>query len=331
MKPFTIVRADDVASACQQAKANAGSVFKAAGIDLLDRMKERQFNPSALIDLLALRADLSKIKVDADGTVAIGALVTLSQIANAKELADPAYTGLREAAGIAATPQIRNRATAAGNLLQQARCWYLRSAAFPCAHKGGDTCFALYGENRYHSVMGYDDCVRVHPSNIAPALIALGAEVSLQRGDGERRAQVTSLWPDKPTAAGPDHTLAADEIVTWIHVPKPKPGTRGAYCESREKQSFDWATTAAAAVVTLAEGKVSAASLCLGAVAPGPVPVDKAAELLVGKTPTAALCDEVAAAAFAASKPLYHNAYKVAIGKAVAAHALRIAAGLETS
>ncbi len=329
MKPFEIVRVEDLAGACREAKATAGSVFKAAGIDLLDRMKERQFNPESLIDLQALRKDLGKLRVDADGGVSIGALVTLSQLASAAELSDAAFAGLREAAGVAATPQVRNRATVGGNLLQQARCWYLRSAAFPCAHKGGETCFAMYGENRYHAVMGYDDCVRVHPSNLAPALIALGAEVTLQRGDSERRAKITSLWPDKPTAAGPDHTLAVDEIVTWIHLPKHKPGTRSAYCESREKQSFDWATTAAAAVATIEDGKVTAASLCLGAVAPGPVPVAKASEMLVGKAPTAALCDEVATAAFADSKPLYHNAYKVQAGKAIAAQALRMALGLE--
>ena len=329
MKAFEIVRAEDIAGACREAKATAGSVFKAAGIDLLDRMKERQFSPTSLIDLQALRSDLGKIKVDADGTVSLGALVTLNQLAGAAELSDAAFAGLREAAGVAATPQIRNRATVAGNLLQQARCWYLRSAAFPCAHKGGDTCFAMYGENRYHSVLGYDDCVRVHPSNLAPALVALGAEVSLQRGDGERRVKVMALWPEKPTAAGPDHTLAVDEIVTWIHLPKPKKGTRSAYLETREKQSFDWATTAAAAVACVDDGKVTSASLCLGAVAPSPMPFDKASEMLTGKAPTAALCDEVAAAAFATAKPLYHNAYKVQAGKAIAAQALRVALGLD--
>lgn len=329
MKPFEYVRVEDLAGACREAKANQGSVFKAAGIDLIDRMKERQFEPASLIDLLTLRGDLGKIAVAADGSIAIGALVTLSQLAAAKELADPAFAGLREAAGVAATPQIRNRATVAGNLLQQARCWYLRSAAFPCAHKGGETCYAMYGENRYHSIMGYDDCVRVHPSNLAPPLLTLDAEVTLQRGDGERKVKLASLWPDQATAAGPDHTLAADEIVTWIHVNKPKAGTGSAYCESREKVSFDWPTTAAAARTTVQGGKIESASLCLGAVAPGPVVATKAAALLVGKAPSVELCEEAAAAAFAGAKPLYQNGYKVTVGKAIAAQALRMALGLE--
>lgn len=304
MNPFELVRIDDLAGAAREAKANPDGVFKAAGIDLLDRMKERQFQPTALVDLLGMKAELGGIEVAADGSVSIGALTTLAQIASAKELADPAFAGLREAAGVAATPQIRNRATLGGNLLQQARCWYLRSAAFPCAHKGGETCYAMYGENRYHSVMGYDDCVRVHPSNLAPALLALDAEVTVQRGDGERRAKVASLWPAPATATGPDHTLAADEVVTWIHLPKPDAGTRSSYCESREKHSFDWPTTAAAAVVTVVDGKITAAALCLGAVAPGPVPFTKATEMLVGHAPGAELCASVAAAAFAGAKPL---------------------------
>lgn len=328
MRPFEIVKVGDVAGACREAKAAAGSVFKAAGIDLLDRLKERQFNPATLVDILGLRGDLAKIKVDSDGTVSIGALVTLTQIATAKELADPGFAGLREAAGIAATPQIRNRATLGGNLLQQARCWYLRSAAFPCAHKGGDTCFAMYGENRYHSVLGYDDCVRVHPSNTAPALVALGAEVTIQRGDGERRVPVMELWPSKPNAAGPDHTLTAEDLLTWVHL-KPRKGSRSSYVEAREKQSFDWATSAAAAHIALDGGKIAAASLCLAAVAPIPVPVAKASEMLVGQAPSAALCDAVAEAAFADAKPLYQNAYKVKAGKAIAAQALRQAMGLE--
>ncbi|HLU37820.1 MAG TPA: FAD binding domain-containing protein [Planctomycetota bacterium] len=329
MKPFEIVRAEGIAATSKAAGATPGAVFKAAGIDLLDRMKERQFQPPALVDLLRLRSELAAVKVEPDGGIAIGALVTLAGLAAAPELADPAFAGLREAAGIAATPQIRSRATVAGNLLQQARCWYLRSAAFPCAHKGGETCFAMYGENRYHSVLAYDDCVRVHPSNIAPPLLTLGAEVTVQRGDAVRRIKLAELWPERPTAAAPDHTLAPDEIVTWIHLPKPAAGSRGAYCESREKLSFDWATTAAAAFATLADGKVVDARLCLGAVAPGPVPVPAATEMLAGKVPTAALCDEVAAAAFAGAKPLYHNAYKVPTGTAIAARALRLAFGIE--
>jgi len=328
MKPFEFVRVDDLAGACREGK-DPGSVFKAAGIDLLDRLKERQFEPETLVDLLPLVREFGKVEAREGGGIAVGALVTLSQLARAEALADPAFAGLREAAGVAATPQIRNRATVAGNLLQQARCWYLRSAAFPCAHKGGDTCYAMYGENRYHSILGYDDCVRVHPSNLAPPLVALGAEVTVQRGDGERKVAVASLWPEPSTAAGPDHTLAADEVVTWIHLPKPAPGTRSAYCEAREKQAFDWPTAAAAAVVTVKDGKVAAAALCLGGVAPRPHPIAQAAELLSGKAPSPELCEQVAAAALAGAKPLYQNGYKVQVGKAVAARALRLAMGLE--
>lgn len=328
MNPFELVRVDDLAGATREGKANPGGVFKAAGIDLLDRLKERQFQPTALVDLLGMKKELGGIEVAADGSVSIGALTTLAQLATAKELADPAFAGLREAAGVAATPQIRNRATLGGNLLQQARCWYLRSAAFPCAHKGGETCFALYGENRYHSVLKHHDCVRVHPSNTAPALLALGAEVTIQHGDGERRIPLLELWPQPADAKGPDHTLAPGEVLTRIHLPKPAKNSRSAYLESREKLSFDWPTTAAAAWVELKDGKIVAARVCLGAVAPLPVPVAQAGELLAGQTPSVELFQTVAEAAFAGATPLYHNGYKIQVGKAIVVAALQQATGL---
>ncbi len=328
MHPFELIRVEDLASAAREGKANPDGVFKAAGIDLLDRMKERQFQPKALVDLLGMRKDLAGIQVAADGSVSIGALTTLAQVAAAKELQAQAFAGLREAAGVAATPQVRNRATLGGNLLQQARCWYLRNAAFPCAHKGGETCFALYGENRYHSVLQHVDCVRVHPSNTAPALLALDAEVTIQHGDGERRIKLLELWPQPADAKNPDHTLAPGEVLTRVHLPKPSANARSAYLESREKLSFDWPTTSAAAWVEMADGKITAARLCLGAVAPLPVPVAKAGEMLVGKAPSVELFQTVAEVAFAGAKPLYQNGYKVQVGKAIVVAALQQATGL---
>jgi xanthine dehydrogenase YagS FAD-binding subunit len=152
--------------------------------------------------------------------------------------------------------------------------------------------------------------VRVHPSNLAPPLLALDAQVTVQRGDGERRIPVMELWPSKPTAAGPDHTLSADDLVTWIHVQagegQPQQLRRGAR-----------------------EAELRLGRLCLAAVAPIPVPVAQASEMLVGKAPSAELCSAVAAAAFTGAKPLYQNAYKVQVGLAIAAQALRQAMGLE--
>ena len=323
MRPFELVSTDklDVASK----EASRGGVIKAAGIDLLDRLKERIESPKLVIDILPQK-QLAKITTDG-ADVHIGALVTLDDIEHAKELASAAFDAVREAAATTATPQIRNRATLGGNLLQTTRCWYLRSAGFTCLHDGkGTECLAMNGENRYHSIMGFDDCVRVHPSNMAPAVLAMGADVVIHGPKGERRMPAAKLYPEEPDAEGPEHTLAKDEILTRVIFKKPAAGTRSAYAESREKMSHDWATTSAAVRLVVTDGVIRDATICLGCVAPVPILATEAAKQLIGKKANAKLFATVSDTAFAKAEPLEHNGYKVAVGKAVLVDALTLAA-----
>jgi xanthine dehydrogenase YagS FAD-binding subunit len=198
----------------------------------------------------------------------------------------------------------------------------VRSEAFRCLHGGrGPTCLAMTGENRYHAVMGWSDCVRVHPSNLAPALLALDAEYSTVLDGKVRRRKLADLFPADPRAEAAEHTLAPGEIVTALHLPAQPAGTRSSYCESREKQGFDWATTACAVRVVLDDGTIRAAAVVLGAVAPVPLP-RPAARLLLGQKPNPALFQKVADAAFTGASPLAHNGYKVTVGKAVVREAL---------
>lgn len=325
MKPFTYVLPKTLAEATTEG-ARPDTVLKGAGIDLVDRMKERLQTPTHVVNLLPLRAELAGVAVDAAGELRIGALTTLTQLEQHEALAAPALAGLRAAAAGTATPQVRHRATVAGNILQFTRCWYVRSEAFHCLHGGrGPTCLAMTGENRYHAVLGWQDCVRVHPSNLAPPLLCLDAEYTTVLGEQVRRRRFAELFPAEPRAQNPEHTLAPGEIVTAIHVPPQPAGTRTAYCESREKQAFDWATTACAVRVVLDGGVITAASLVLGAVAPVPLPRPAAAKLLVGQKPSPQLFQRVAEAAYAGATPLAHNAYKLPIGKAVVREALEAA------
>ena len=325
MHPFTLVVPHDLAEASAAAK-NEKAVLKAGGIDLLDRLKEGVATPDELVNLLPLRQQLSGIAADAGG-LRIGAATTLAELAEAKELQGPALAALRTAADVAATPQIRNRATVAGNLLQQCRCWYLRSAAFGCLHGGkGPICLAIPGENRYHAVFGVIDCARVHPSNLAPVLLALGAGFTSVLEGKERRRPLAELFPTEPKAQAAEHTLQPGEIVTAIHVPAPASGTRSAYAESREKLSFDWPTSGAAVSLALAGGVITAANIVLGAVAPVPWPRAAAAAMLVGKAPSAELFEQVAKAAYADAEALSQNAYKITIGQGVLRSALHEAA-----
>lgn len=326
MRPFTYVLPHTLAEA-EEAAAKAGAVIKAAGIDLVDRLKERLEAPSDVVNLLPLKAELAGIAGEDGGGFRIGALTTLTQVEQAAALQGRAFAALVESAAVTATPLVRHRATVAGNLLQLARCWYLRSAGFGCLHGGkGPTCLAMTGENRYHSVTGYSDCVRVHPSNLAPALLALAAEYTTSLAGKTTRRKLAELFPADPKAEAAEHTLRPGEIVTAIHVPAQPAGARSAYRESREKQSFDWATTACAVSLALEGDVIRSASLVLGAVAPVPLPKPDAARLLEGKKPSDALFQEVAEAAFAGAAPLSQNAYKLTVGKAIVREALHAAA-----
>jgi xanthine dehydrogenase YagS FAD-binding subunit len=317
MKPFTYVVPTTLAEAATAGK-QPDTVLKGAGIDLIDRMKERLQTPTHVVNLLPLKTDLAGVAVDGNGELRIGALTTITQLEQHAALATPALAALQHSAAVTATPQIRHRATVAGNILQFTRCWYVRSEAHHCLHGGrGPTCLAMTGDNRYHAVMGWQDCVRVHPSNLAPALLALDAEYSTQLGEQVRRRKLRDLFPAEPRAQNPEHTLEQGEIVTAIHVPKQPEGTRSAYAESREKQSFDWATTAAAVRIVMEGDTITAADLVLGAVAPLPLPRPTAAKLLVGQKPSGQLFQKVAEAAFAGASPLSHNGYKLQVGKAI--------------
>lgn len=322
MKPFTYVVPKSLGEACAAAD-QPDTVLKGAGIDLIDRMKERLQTPAQVVNLMPLRGELAGIALSGAGELRIGALVTLAELEAHEALGSPALAGLRAAAATTASPQVRNRATVAGNILQFTRCWYVRSEAFGCLHGGrGPTCLAMTGENRYHSVLGWQDCVRVHPSNLAPPLLALGAEYTTQRGKEVRRRPFAGLFPSDPKAQNPEHTLEHGEVVTAIHVPPQPAGARTAYCESREKATFDWATTACAVRVVLDGGTITDAALVLGAVAPVPLPRPAAAKLLIGQKPSAQLFQKVAETAFAGAAPLAHNAYKLVVGKAIVREAL---------
>ncbi|MCA8965200.1 MAG: FAD binding domain-containing protein [Planctomycetes bacterium] len=325
MKPFTYVVPHSLAEAAEAA-AQPDTIVKGAGIDLVDRMKERLVTPAQIVNLLPLAKDLAGVSVAGNGEVTIGAATTLTQLEQNAALANPALAGLRTAAAVTATPQVRTRGTVAGNILQFTRCWYVRSEAHKCLHGGrGPTCLAMTGDNRYHAVLGWQDCVRVHPSNLAPPLLALGAEFTTVLGDKQQRRPLAELFPKDPRAGVPEHTLQPGEIVIAVHVPPQPQGTRSSYAESRERESSDWATTACAARVVLDGGVITAADLVLGAVSPIPRPRPDAAKALLGKQPDDGLFRKVADLAYQGAAPLSHNAYKLTVGKATVREALHLA------
>jgi xanthine dehydrogenase YagS FAD-binding subunit len=310
MHRFELARATTTEHARSLLGEKPGSVLKAGGIDLLDHLKERLLEPPRVVDIKTIPA-LKEISVTPAGA-RLGPLATLAQVA-AHDGVRKALPALAQACGEAASPQIRNVATLGGNVLQRPRCWYYRLESYKCLKKGGDVCYAVGGENRYHVIFGGGPSYAAHPSNAAVALVALGASFELEGPKGRRSVPAEEFFT--PPARDPEreNQLAPDELLVEIKVPAPATGQRSAYADVREKAAFDWPLVSVAAALKLEGGVIQDARIVLGAVAPLPWRAPKAEQALAGK-PLGE--DSVTAAARAATfgaAPLSDNGYKVGL------------------
>jgi len=290
-------------------------LIKAGGVDLLDLMKAGLVHPKRLVDISRL-ADLDGITQTDDGRMRIGALATLAQIAEHAELRQH-YPALSEAAACAASPQIRNRASLGGNLLQRPRCWYLRSSAYHCLRKGGSHCFAMDGDNRYHAVFANQSCAIVHASTPATPLLAYAAEVEIMNRDGQQRRVALKDFFRLPQAdMHGENSLAAAEIITAVLLPAAAPSMHGVYLEVGEKAAFDWPLAAVAVVLDMADAThCRSASIVLGAVAPVPWCASEAQACLSGAVINEDSAAAAAEAALSGATPLSGNAYKLPLVK----------------
>jgi xanthine dehydrogenase YagS FAD-binding subunit len=308
MNRFELARATSTAEARELFAGKAGSVYKAGGIDLLDHMKERLVEPARVIDLKRIPG-LDAISVEADGTLRIGALATLAKVA-AHEGVRRTHPALARACGEAASPQIRNVATIAGNVLQRPRCWYYRLESYRCVKKGGDICYAVAGENRYHVLFGGGPAYPPHPSNAAVPLVAYGATFVIETAAGVRAVPAEQFFvlPEKDPLR--ENVLQPGEVLTEIRVPAAA-GWRSAYYEIRERADFDWPLVAAAIALRSGGGVVRDARVVLGQVATIPWRSAPAEKALVGKRLDAATAEAAGRAAVTGATPMSDNGYKV--------------------
>jgi xanthine dehydrogenase YagS FAD-binding subunit len=331
MNRFTLVRLPDLQAASERvAKAPQTRMFRAGGIDILDHLKEGLERPDELIELRALGGEIGermRAIAELQGAWTLGTLVTLAQLAAYDDLG-PANAVLREAAGSAATPGIRNAATLGGNLLQRPRCWYYRHVDLECLKKGGVQCFAQTGDNRYNAILGGGPSFIVHPSTLAVALVALDAQVKVSNGKAERELAIERLFALPTVDPMREHTLKDGEALLCVSLPKPSAEQRSAYAAAKEKQSHDWPLGEAAVRVRLAGGKLSEVRVVLGHVAPIPWRAREAEAVLEGQAPSAELFAKAADAALAKAKPLEHNGYKVPLCKGLLREALHRACSI---
>jgi xanthine dehydrogenase YagS FAD-binding subunit len=320
MNRFEYARATSVAEALRLAAEKPGSVWKAGGIDLLDHLKEHLLEPPRLVDLKAIQG-LDGITTEPDGSLRIGPLATMARIASHPGIRST-HAGLAHACAEAASPQIRNVATIGGNLLQRPRCWYYRLASYRCLKKGGDTCFAIAGENRYHAILADGNCNAPHPSNAAMGLTALGASLVFQSSRGTRTVPAEQFF----TIPGKDPRLEnakePDEILTAIHVPA-APEVRSVYASVKEKAAFDWPLVSNAVALRVEGGIVRDARIVLGAVATVPLRSAAAEQVLLGARLEDATIEAAAGAAVKGAQPLSDNGYKVELLKTLLRRTLR--------
>jgi xanthine dehydrogenase YagS FAD-binding subunit len=326
MNRFEVIVPSDLPGA-SRLLAQRGNIALAGGIDTVDLLKQDIIEPRALIDLKGL-SGMNAIESDGTGGLRIGALVNLHQVANSADVR-ARYRAIAEAAGTAATPQIRNLATVAGNLLQRPRCWYFRHPEVDCLKKGGIKCYAAEGLNRYHAILGGGPSYIVHPSNLAPALIAFGAKAIIFGPKGTNEIELEHFFVLPQADVLRENILQPGEIITEISVPAPRANTNSIYIEAREKQSFDWPLVSVAAVIATDGGRVREARIVMGAVAPIPWRVVEAETILTGSTLEPTIAARSASVALKGAKPLADNDYKVTIARTLVRRAILQAGGAE--
>lgn len=323
MNAFEWVNANSVDEAIGQ--LGPSSLLKAGGVDVLDRLKEGIDTPKRLVNIRTIKG-LDGIEGDAASGLKIGPLATLASI-DVHPVVRRSFAALADAAGHAATPQIRNMATAGGNVLQRPRCWYFRSRDFNCLKKGGETCFAQTGENQYHAIFMNEPCAIVHPSALGTALVALGASLELTSPRGKRVVRLEEFFTLPSVAIDRENGIAADELITLIVVPPLASGARSAYTKVGEKESFDWPIAEVAVVVEPSGSNVGRASIVLGAAAPVPYRATAAEKLLVGKPLNDETARAAATAALSGATPLSSNGYKLPLFETVVRRTLLVAGG----
>ncbi len=287
--------------------------FLAGGTNLVDLMKLEVERPSHLIDIS--RLPQGAVARHGDG-LRIGATVT-----NADLAAHPAvrsrYPMLARALLSGASPQLRNKATTAGNLLQRTRCAYFQDLAMRCNKRApGSGCDALHGDNRNHAILGASDaCIATHPSDMAVAMAALDAQVeSLDARGGVHLTALEDLYRLPDGRPDLETSLRRGELVTAVLLPPPPPG-RQIYRKVRDRASFAFALVSIAAVLHVDGGRIAAARLALGGVAAKPWRDRRLEEALVGQSPAPGLFRDAAARLLADAVGRGRNDFKIELAR----------------
>ena len=297
----------------------------AGGLDTFDWFKDRIKRPAAVIDLGGVD-EIRGITGGADGGLDIGAMTSLTEVAEHADV-QSGYPLLADAAGLVATPQIRNQGTLGGNIVQDTRCWYYRSG-WPCYRAGGNICYAATRRsmNREHCIVGADRCVAVNPSDTAPALVALDAEMVVASTSGER------TYPAVDFFIGPDidiermTVLEPGDLLTRVVLPAPWEGARWYFEKIRDRKSWDFSLVSVASMISVQGGVIQDARIVVNSIAPYPVRMGAVEAAIRGREPSDETGQMAGEIAVEDARALRHNDYKIALTRNLVRRSIRDAA-----
>jgi xanthine dehydrogenase YagS FAD-binding subunit len=292
----------------------------AGGTDLISLMKDGVTAPKRLVNIKNIK-ELGGIAPHGGG-LRIGAIATFDELANSAAVRQ--YPAIHNAVLGITSPQIRNMGTAGGDLCQRPRCWYYRAGYGILATQDGKP-LVPNGENRYHAIFGGGPAYFVSASSLGPALIALGATLTIASPSGNRTVEAAKFFQSPKSDSEREVDLKPNEILTEILVPAAA-GTKSATYEIREREMLDWPLVAASVALKMSGGKISSARVVLGHVAPTPWVAEGAGQFLAGKTISESTAEQAGAEAVKGAQPLSQNGYKVQLAKVAVKRALLAAA-----
>ncbi|KAA3608681.1 MAG: hypothetical protein DWQ01_11290 [Planctomycetota bacterium] len=320
MRRFEYLKPSDLRQAaklCREGESKA----KAGGVDLLDLMKEGLERPARVVALHAIADDQVR---QTGESLEIGAGATLADLAR-HPLVQSQAPALAQACKETATPQIREMATLAGNLVQRPRCWYFRSRHYNCMKTGGRLCYAQIGRHENHALFDNEGCAVVHPSNVAPALLCMNATVQVQGEQASRIMPLLDLFTPASEDPMVETTLQAGDLIHSLRIPNSELGARSAHHEVRHKQSYDWPLAMAAVNLNGSQPR-----MFLGGVAS--IPLEFKAWPMIRAwldNPSDKGMKDLQDLAVVHATPLPDNAWRIPLLRSAVRSALRKAAGME--
>jgi len=319
---FELLQPSSVEEALSQLDEHGENAWvMAGGMDTFDWLKDRIERPEVVVDLGGI-SELNQIRTTDDG-IEIGAMVTLTEVSRNPDIQER-FPVLAQAAGKVASPQIRNQGTIGGNVSQDVRCWYYRSG-WPCYRAGGNICYAdtPTAMNREHAIMGQNRCVAVNPSDTAPALTVLGAQMVIRRGGSERVVDAEDFWVGPGVDITRTTVMRPEDLLVAIRIPNDMAGSRQYFEKVADRKVWDFPLVNVASAARIEGGTIQEIRLAVNGVSPKPVRLQEVERALVGNSVDERTEDLGGRLAIRGARALRHNQYKIPMMRNLVKRAIR--------